>query len=110
MVTIGDIFVVHFNYEFILLYILIAKVLIYKIVGPGDHSDVARVRHILHVINFNDIGAQFSTSSEYNWCTKEKIDSDVRCTKFEHSILDGVENQEIIFYMALREQALKVAL
>ena len=40
------------------------------------------------VINFNDIiGAQFSTSSECNWCTKEKIDSDVRCTKFEHSIL-----------------------
>ena len=47
-----------------------------------------RVRHILHVINFNDIiGAQFSTSSECNWCTKEKIDSDVRSTKFEHSIL-----------------------
>ena len=87
MVTTGEISVVHFNYEFTLLYVLIARVLIYKIVGPGDHSDVARVRHILHVINFNDIGAQFSTSSEYNWCTKEKIDSDVRCTKFEHSIL-----------------------
>ena len=81
MVTTGEISVVHFNYEFTLLYVLIARVLIYKIVGPGDHSDVARVRHILHVINFNDIGAQ------YNWCTKEKIDSDVRCTKFEHSIL-----------------------
>ena len=87
MVTIGEIFVVHFNYE-LLLYVLIARVLIYKNVGPGDHRDVARVRHILHVINFNDItGAQFSTNSECNWCIKEKIDSDVRCTKFEHSIL-----------------------
>ena len=87
MVTIGEIFVVHFNYE-LLLYVLIARVLIYKNVGPEDHSDVAKVCHILHVINFNDIiGAQFSTSTECNWCTKEKIDSDVRCTKFEHSIL-----------------------
>ena len=61
--------------------------MIYRNVGL---SDVARVRHILHVINFNDIiGAQFSTSSECNWCTKEKVDSDVRCTKFEHSILDA---------------------
>ena len=86
MVTIGEILVVHFNYE-LLLYVLIARVLIYKNVGPGDHSDVAKIRHILHVINFNDIGAQFSASSECYWCTKEKIDSDVRCTKFEHSIL-----------------------
>ena len=86
MVTIGEIFVVHFNYE-LLLYVLIARVLIYKNVGPEDHRDIARDRHILHVINFNDIiGAQFSTSSECNWCTKEKIDSDVRCPKFEHSI------------------------
>ena len=45
MVTIGEIFVVHFNYE-LLLYVLIARVLIYKNVGPGHHSDVARVRHI----------------------------------------------------------------
>ena len=88
MVTTGEIFAAYFNYE-LLLCVPIARVLIYKNVGPGDHSDVARVRHILHVINFNDIiGAQFSTSSECNWCTKEKIDSDVRCTKFEHSILD----------------------
>ena len=87
MVTIGEIFAVHFNYE-LLCTNCKPRVLIYKNVGPGDHSDVARVHHILHVINFNDIiGAQFSTSSECNWCTKEKIDSDVRCTKFEHSIL-----------------------
>ena len=34
--------------------------------GPGDHSDIAKVVYILHVINFNDvIGAQFSTSWEY---------------------------------------------
>ena len=88
MVTIGEIFVVHFNYE-LLPYEQIATVLIYKNVGPGDHSNIAGVCHILHVINFNDIiGAQFSTSSECNWCTKEKIDSDAQCTKFEHSILD----------------------
>ena len=54
MVTIGEIFAAYFNYE-LLVYVLIARVLIYKNVGPGDHSDVARVRHILHVINFNDI-------------------------------------------------------
>ena len=35
MVTIGEIFVVHFNYE-LLLYVLIARVLIYKNVEPGE--------------------------------------------------------------------------
>ena len=72
MVTVGVIFVVHFKYE-LFLYVLVARVLIYKNLGPGDHSNIARIRHILHVINFNDIiGAQFSTSSECNWCTKKR--------------------------------------
>ena len=62
MVTVGVIFVVHFKYE-LFLYVLIAGVLIYKNLGPGDHSDIAKVPNILHVINFNVvIGAQFSTS------------------------------------------------
>ena len=53
------------------MYILTARVLIWKNLGPGDHSDLARVRHILHVIDFNDINdAQFSMSSECNWGTK----------------------------------------
>ena len=72
MVTVGVIFLVHFKCE-LFLYVLIARDLIYKNLGPGDHSDIARVCHILHVINFNDIiGAQFSTSSECNWCTKKR--------------------------------------
>ena len=44
MATIGEIFVVHFNYE-ILLYVIIARALIYKNLGPGDTSDVGRVSH-----------------------------------------------------------------
>ena len=74
MVTVGKLFVVHFKYK-LFLYVLIAGVLIYKNLGLWDHSDIARVRHILHVINFNDIiniGAKFSTSSECNWCTKKR--------------------------------------
>ena len=47
MITVGVIFVVHFKYE-LFLYVLIARVLIYKKLGPGDHSNIARVRHILH--------------------------------------------------------------
>ena len=72
MVTVGVIFVVHFKYE-LFLYVLIARVLTYEKLGPRDHSDIARVSHNLHVINFKDIiGAQFSTSSECNWCTKKR--------------------------------------
>ena len=52
MVTVDVIFVVHFKYE-LFLYVLIAGVLIYKNLGPGDHSDIAKVPNILHVINFN---------------------------------------------------------
>ena len=67
MVIVGVIFVVHFKYE-LFLYVLIAGVLVYKNLGPRDHSDIAKVPNILHVINFNDVfGVQFSTSWECNW-------------------------------------------
>ena len=39
MVTVSVIFVVHFKYK-LFLYALIAGVLIYKNLGPGDHSDI----------------------------------------------------------------------
>ena len=42
MVIVGVIFVVHFKYE-LFLYVLIPGVLIYKNLGPGDHSDIAKV-------------------------------------------------------------------
>ena len=90
MVTVGVIFVGHFKYE-LFLHVLIAGVLIYKNLGPGDHSDIARVRNILHVINFNDdvIGAQFSTSSECNWCTKKR-----------QILMSGAQNLNIPYWMA----------
>ena len=68
-------------------YVLIARALIYKNMGPGDQSNIGRVPSILHFVNSTDIGARFLKISERNWCTK-RIDSDVRCTKFEHSILE----------------------
>ena len=72
MVTVGVIFVVHFKYD-LFLYVLIAGGLIYKNLGPADHSDIAKVPNILHVINFNDvISAQYSRSWECNWRTKKR--------------------------------------
>ena len=55
--------------------------------GPGDQNDVGRVRSILHFVNSNDIGARLLKLQNATGAQK-KIDSDVHCPNFEHSILE----------------------